>query len=183
MARAADDRNLIVLGQDSSRIWCSPFRRDRRELLPLFKLADDSEQQILSYLYLGEVLFAAHSGQAVGHVLIVKHQEQHTLELKSIAVLQSRQGEGVGGMLIRAALRYCHTQAAKRLRVSTAIADARAIGFYLHHGFRPLAIIRDAFIGERGYPDFVGDSRIPVKDAVEFELVLTNISALRLSNS
>ena len=163
--------------ETEDRIWCAPFRRDRRELLPLFELADDSEQQIYSYLYLGEVLFAAESGQALGHALIVEHEKQDVFELKSIAVLKSRQGQGIGGMLLRAVVRYCRIQKAKSLRVSTSIADANAIGFYLRHGFRASSIVRDAFTAERGYPKYVGHSHTLLNDAVELELVLSTVSA------
>ena len=161
----------------SNRIWCAPFRRDRRELMPLFRLADDSEQQISSYLYRGELLFAAESGKALGHVLIIEQEADHVLELKSIAVLEARQGQGIGGMLMRAAVRYSCTQKAICLKVSTSVADGQAIGFYLRHGFRASAIVRDAFTIDRGYPEYMGDSRIRLNDAIELELSLSTVSA------
>jgi N-acetylglutamate synthase-like GNAT family acetyltransferase len=157
------------------QIWCAPFRRDRRELMSLFRLADDSEQQILSYLYRGEVLFASQSGRVLGHALILD-QAQDVFELKSIAVVKWRQRQGIGAMLMNAVVRYCCRQKAKRLKVSTSIADADAIDFYLRHGFRPSSILRDAFTAERGYPKYAGDSRIPLNDAIEFELVLGTAS-------
>jgi len=167
-----------MLGQQTAdRIWCVPFRGDRRELLPLFRLADDSEQHIESYLHRGEILVAAESGQAVGHALIVKLDTAGVVELKSIAVLESRQGQGIGGMLMRAAVRFCRMQNASILRVSTSIADSTALGFYLRHGFRASAIVRDAFTAEGGYPKHAGESRIPLNDAIELELVLNGASA------
>jgi len=163
---------MIVRQELAERLWCAPFRRDRRELMPLFKLADDSEQQIQSYLYFGDVIFVAESGQALGHALIVEHEMRDVFELKSIAVLESRQGQGIGGMLMKAVVRYCSLRDAKSLRVSTSIADANAIGFYLRHGFRASSIVRDAFTAERGYPQYAGQSRVPLNDAIELELVL-----------
>jgi GNAT superfamily N-acetyltransferase len=143
----------------------------------LFRLADDSEEQIHSYLNRGDVLFATESGQALGHVLIVELDAKNVFELMSIAVLAARQGQGIGGMLIRAAIRYCLMRNATSLRVSTSIADAGAIGFYLRHGFRASAIVRDAFTLERGYPANIDGSSIPLNDAVEFELVLDTAAA------
>jgi GNAT superfamily N-acetyltransferase len=156
----------------SDRVWCAPFRRDRRELLPLFRLADDSEQQILSYLHRGEVLFATESGEPLGHVLIIEQARRGVLELKSIAVLESHQGKGIGGKLMRAAVRFCRARDAHYLKVSTSIADAKAIQFYLRCGFRASSIVRDAFTPERGYAPYVGCSRVPLNDAIELELVL-----------
>ena len=153
-------------------ISCVPFRRDRRELLPLFRLADDSERQIQSYLYRGEILVAAESGQALGHALIVQLETEGDFELKSIAVLDSRQGQGIGGMLLKATVRYCSMRNGRRLKVATSIADSNAIGFYLRHGFRASAIVRDAFTEEVGYPKYAGHGCIPLNDALELELVL-----------
>jgi len=164
---------LIMLSQRAAdRIWCAPFRRDRRELMPLFKLADDSELQILSYLYRGEVLFATESGEPLGHALIIEPEKPGVFELKSIAVLESRQGQGIGTKLLRAAIRYCRAHNAQYLRVSTSISDANAIGFYLRCGFRATSILRDAFTAEGGYPPYSGQSRVPLNDAIELELVL-----------
>ena len=142
----------------------------------MFKLADDSERQILSYLYRGEILFASQSGQPLGHALILEQEVPKILELKSIAVVERRQGQGIGGMLMKAAVSYCRTQEAKALKVSTSIADSQALGFYLRHGFRASAIVRDAFTVEHGYPKYAADGRIPLNDAIELELALTTAS-------
>ena len=174
VASATDNRSLIMSRQaNTDRIWCAPFNRDRRELLPLFKLADDSEQQIQSYLYRGEVLFAAEAGLVLGQALIIEDNAQDVFELKSIAVLESRQGQGIGSLLMRAVQRYCTGRNAKSLRVSTSIADAKAIRFYLRYGFRALAIVRNAFTQERGYPKYVEDTHILLNDALELELAFT----------
>ena len=140
--------------------------------MSLFQLADDSERQILSYLYRGEILFASQSGQPLGHALILEHDAQKVFELKSMAVVERRQGKGIGRMLLKAVVSYCCSRNAKTLRVSTSIADANALGFYLRHGFRASAIVRDVFTAERGYPPYAGPGRVPLNDAVELELVL-----------
>lgn len=159
-------------GKPEERVWCAPFQRDRRELLPLLKLADDSEEQVRSYLYLGEVIVAAEFGRVLGHALVVRTDASGVFELRSIAVLESRQRQGIGGMLVRAVRRYCFEQGASQLMVSTSIADANAIRFYLRHGFRPSSIVRDAFTEKRGYPKAIAESGLPLNDTIEFELHL-----------
>ncbi|MCL6741430.1 GNAT family N-acetyltransferase [Sphingomonas sp. RB56-2] len=143
----------------------------------MFQLADDSNRQILLYLYRGEVLVASQFGQPLGQALILETEAQDVFELKSIAVVAWRQGQGIGGTLMKEVVRYCRMQKAKSLRVSTSIADANAIRFYLRHGFRASQIVRDAFTVENGYPKYTEDSRIPLNDAIEFELVLTTLAA------
>jgi len=155
----------------SSRIWYIPFSGDRRDLLPLFRLADDSEQQIRSYLDLGDVFAAFEVGQVLGHAQLIE-RDGSAFELKSIAVLPSRQRQGIGGGLLDAALGYCHAHDAALLRVSTAISDCEALGFYLRHGFRAVAIVRDAFTSEGGYSQRTGDPRIRLNDAIELELAV-----------
>src|SRR3954447_11415082 len=152
------------------RVWCAPFRRDRRELLRLFKLADDSEQQIAGYLHEGEIIFAAQSGRLLGYVQIVDGKGTSVLELKSIAVEESFQRQGIGAKLIRAAVRYCHSRGADRLIVSTSIAASDAIAFYLSHGFRICGHRRDVFTAEAAYPDTEENSGLRLNDAVLFDL-------------
>lgn len=155
----------------ADRTWCAPFRRDRHELLPLLRLADDSEQQILASLRIGEILYAAQPGQLIGCAHIIATEAPAEFELKSIAVIQSRQRQGIGGKLVRAAARYCRAHRARRLVVSTSIAASDAVAFYLSNGFRICGFIRDAFTGERGYPPTEGGTRLPLNDAVVFELL------------
>jgi len=85
----------------AGRVWCAPFRRDRRELLRLFKLADDSEQQIANYLHQGEIIFAAQRGRLLGYAQVIDGKGESVLELKSIAVDESFQRQGIGAKLSR----------------------------------------------------------------------------------
>lgn len=156
----------------AARIRCAPFRRDRRELIPLFRLADDSERQIASYLHLGEIFFAAQSGRLLGYAQVIESGTPAVLELKSIAVDQSCQRRGIGAKLIRAAVRYCRERGARRLIVSTSIAASDAIAFYLGNGFRICGYLRDVFTAEAGYSEIEGETGPPLNDAVVFELLL-----------
>jgi len=155
----------------AGRIWYAPFRRDRRELLHLFKLADDSDRQIAANLYLGEIISAAQDHSVLGYAQVVETGAPREFELKSIAVLQTRQHEGIGSKLLRAAIRYCQALEGRSLKVATSIAASDAIAFYLAHGFRVSRTVRDAFTRERGYPASISGG-IPLNDAVEFELML-----------
>lgn len=136
---------------------------DREQLRPLFREADDSEQQIDVYLGLGTVFVAEDDGEIIGHLLLITGDDA---ELKSMAVAESRRGTGVGRALVRAALEHCRQAAVKRLLVATAAADIGNLRFYQRQGFRMLRIERDAFGPSTGYPDDILIDGIPLRDRV-----------------
>ncbi|WP_329474826.1 GNAT family N-acetyltransferase [Kribbella sp. NBC_01484] len=136
---------------------------DRDLLRPLFREADDSEQQIDAYLDLGAVFVAEDDGEIIGHLQLITGDDA---ELKSMAVTESRRGTGVGRALVRAALEHCRQNAAKRLLVATAAADIGNLRFYQRQGFRMLRIERDAFVPSTGYPDEIVIDGIPLRDRV-----------------
>ncbi len=156
-------------------IWFAPFQRDRRELLPLFRLADDSEQQIQGYLNAGEVLFAAQGGCVLGYAQIIVSDRTAEFKLKSIAVDPAHQRQGTGTALVRAVIRYCRQHGASRLTVSTAFGASDAIAFYLRNGFRICGFERDAFTAERGYPATQAAGTAPLRDSVKFDLLLETV--------
>ena len=70
------------------------FRGARTRLLPLFALADDSPEQIRSYIDLGEVLVARFGKEIVGHLQILIIGQNR--EIRSLAVMEERQKQGIG---------------------------------------------------------------------------------------
>ncbi|MFI5695379.1 GNAT family N-acetyltransferase [Kribbella sp. NPDC051586] len=141
---------------------------DREVLRPFFRLADDSEQQIDADLKRGDVLVADDDGELVGQVQVVAGRER-IWELTSLAVIESRRGEGIGRLLVDAAVRHCRQQEAVRLLVATAAADIGNLRFYQRQGFRMLCIERDAFGAAAGYPDGIVIDGIPLLDRVWFD--------------
>jgi GNAT superfamily N-acetyltransferase len=149
------------------RVDIRRYDGDRELLRPFFRLADDSEQQIDAYLSRGDVL-VAEDGELVGHVQLVAARER-VWELTSLAVIDSRRGEGVGGLLVDAAVRHCRQRGAGRLLVATAAADISNLRFYQRQGFRMLCIEREAFSAAAGYPDGIVVDGIPLLDRVWFD--------------
>jgi GNAT superfamily N-acetyltransferase len=141
------------------------YEGDREALRPLFRLADDSESQINAYISVGEVLVAVHSGQIVGHLQLVA-MEAWAFELKSMAVIESRQGTGIGRALVEAAIQHCQHRAGLRLLVATAAADIGNLRFYQRQGFRMLRIERDVFSATTGYSEGITIDGIPLRDRV-----------------
>ncbi|TPK69859.1 GNAT family N-acetyltransferase [Mesorhizobium sp. B2-4-15] len=145
---------------------------NRDALLPLFALADDSPTQVASYIEEGEVVVARAGDEIVGHALIIDTGDAATFELKSIAITQARQGEGLGRALVAAAITYCRERGGRHLIVSTATADIGNLRFYQRLGFRMASIVKDAFGPATGYPEGLLIDSIPLRDQVVFELDL-----------
>jgi ribosomal protein S18 acetylase RimI-like enzyme len=143
-----------------------PFAGDREQLRPLFRLADDSDQEIDRYLLAGWILTAAQDGDIVGHLQMVEAGADGTLEIKSMAVAEGYQGHGVGRALVQEAVRRGRSQGVRRLVVATAAADVGNLRFYQKMQFRMLRIERDAFGPGGGYAPGTLIDGIPLRDRV-----------------
>lgn len=149
------------------------FVGDREELRSLFSEAEDSSVQLAAYINLGQVLVAREGGLVVGHLQLVPTGESTEIELKSMAVDRARRGSGIGRLLVEAAIRHSADAGLSRMLVSTATADVGNLRFYQRCGFRMLAVERDAFGPESGYPHLILIDGIPLRDRVWFSRELT----------
>lgn len=147
------------------------FDGARAELADLFALADDSPKAIRAYRDLGRVLVARDGTAKIGHLQLVEGHGADAIEVKSLAVREDRQGEGVGRMLVQRAAAVCREERRLVLLVATAAADTRVLRFYQLLGFRLLRVERDAFTPETGYPPIDVDG-IPLRDRVWLSLEL-----------
>jgi N-acetylglutamate synthase-like GNAT family acetyltransferase len=121
----------------------------RDGLMPLFRLADESEFHIRSYCEIGHVLVARTEGSVAGMVQIAK--ERGEAEIVSLAVSPEHQGRGIGTVLIQEAQNYCRENSISRLIVCTGSWEADNIAFYQRRGFRIFNVVRDFFTPEKGY--------------------------------
>ena len=152
-----------------AKVEIHPFDGDREVLRPLFRMADDSEQEIDRYLLDGEILTAVDDGTLVGHLQLVNGQSDGIVELKSMAVIDTRRGNGVGRALVEEAVRRSRSRGTRRLVVATAAADTGNLRFYQRLNFRMVRIERDAFGPEAGYADGTLIDGIPLRDRVWLE--------------
>jgi ribosomal protein S18 acetylase RimI-like enzyme len=148
------------------------YEADRTALLPLFALADDSRAQVATYISLGEVFVARHGELIVGYAQIVESEDPREFELKSLAVIEARQGEGIGCDLVGAVVARCRERDGRRLIVSTAAAAVGTLRFYQRRGFRMYRVVQDAFGPSTGYPVGLLMDGIPLRDQVFLELAL-----------
>jgi GNAT superfamily N-acetyltransferase len=156
--------------RNSDEVAIEWFEGPRDELADLFALADDSLAAIESYHNLGRILVARYRETIIGHLQLV-YGSGGGVELKSLAVREDRQGQGVGRRLVDHAVATCRDAGYSVLRVSTATADTRVLRFYQLAGFRMLRVERDAFTPKRGYESIDVDG-IPLRDRVWLSLDL-----------
>ena len=90
-ARSADDVRIETYGGP------------RDGLRPLFELAEDSAAELDSYIDAGRVLVAVSDGEIIGHLQLTGTGARQ-VAIKNMAVLGDRQGQGVGRLLVQAAV-------------------------------------------------------------------------------
>jgi GNAT superfamily N-acetyltransferase len=151
------------------------YADDRAALLPLFRLADDSEQQIAAYRDEGAIYVAREGDDLIGNVQIVATGQLDTLEINTIAVAENRQGQGIGGRLVKAAIDHCRQTGANRLTVATATAGIANLRFYQLAGFRFHTIVRDAFGPDKGYPPDIIIDGIPLRDQIVLDMAIGDL--------
>jgi ribosomal protein S18 acetylase RimI-like enzyme len=145
----------------------------RERYLHLLLLADESPQQVRSYIHRGD-LFAyspAAGADAAGIVLAIP-AEPDVVELKAVAVEPQHQRQGIGRQMLAAVLDHLRARGCKRVIVGTANAAIGELAFYQKAGFRLLRIERDFFTPARGYPPAMVDNGIPLRDMVWMDQTL-----------
>lgn len=141
---------------------------ERLDFLPLFLLADDSEQQVRSYLQKGTLYLAVEGGAVIGMALAIPVRLGE-VEIKAIAIEPSRQHQGHGAQLLALVMRALEHRGFTRVLIGTGNSSIDQIAFYQKAGFRFARIDRDYFSPERGYPGGIEENGIPLRDMIWFE--------------
>ena len=145
------------------------YAGSHRDLEWSFRLAEDSDQQLDSYIDLGRVWVArTGDGDLVGHLQAVQ-RESTVWEVVNTAVAEQARGQGVGRALLERAVDEARTAGAARVILATATADVGNLRFYQRCGFRMTRVVPDAFGPETGYPEPIWVDGILLRDQVWFE--------------
>jgi GNAT superfamily N-acetyltransferase len=144
----------------------------RRDLEWSFRLAEDSDQQLDSYIDLGRLWVARTSaGEVIGHLQAVP-RDADVWEIVNTAVAEPARGRGVGRALLDRAGEVARAAGITRLVLATATADLGNLRFYQRCGFRMTHVVPDAFGAPQGYPAGIEVDGIPMLDQIWFERVL-----------
>jgi ribosomal protein S18 acetylase RimI-like enzyme len=143
----------------------------RERYLPLLLLADESLDQVRSYMNRGELhAFVDADLRALGIVLTIPVDDG--VELKAVAVDASQQKRGIGRRMLAAVLEELRRRGVRRAIVGTANAGIGQLAYYQKAGFRLQRIERDFFSPARGYPAVMEDNGIRLRDMVWMDLEL-----------
>jgi len=153
-ARSADDVRIETYGGP------------RDDLRALFELAEDSAAELDSYIDAGRVLVATSDGEIIGHLQLTGTGDPRQVEIKNMAVRETRQGQGIGRRLIQAAVDLAAAESVTTILVATAAADIGNLRFYQRQGFRMRSVERDAFTPATGYPPGLLIDGIELRDRV-----------------
>lgn len=124
---------------------------EKRSYYPLLLDADPSEKMLEKYLSEGKMFAFSTEGQVVG-VIVVLPLSTTDIELKNIAVLPEKQGQGIGRRMID--FIACHyTDRFENLYVGTADSG---IAFYQKCGFEVSHIVKNFFTDN--YPEPIIDN-------------------------
>ena len=145
---------------------------DREALRTLFAEAEDSAEQLRSYINDGRVLVARKGSDLVGHLQLVPAGDTG-FELKNMAVAPHSRGAGIGRSLVQAALAAAAADGATTMTVATATADIGNLRFYQRCGFRFSKVERDAFTVGTGYREPMVIDGIALRDRIWLDQPLT----------
>ena len=146
---------------------------ERERFLPLLLLADESLEQVRSYMQRGDLFaFVDRDGAAVGIVLTIPETDG-SVELKAVAVDAAHQNLGIGRRMLAAVIGELRRRGVRRAVVGTANAGIGQLAYYQKAGFRLLRIERDFFAPARGYPAVMVDNGIRLRDMVWMDLDLS----------
>ena len=141
---------------------------DRAAFMPLLLEADESESVVRAYLNDGELLELVANGQSVG-VTLLTAPEPGAIEIKNIAILRGRRGQGIGRAAIGCLAARARARGADRLLVGTADSSRGTIAFYLACGFSAVGRIAGFF---DAYPEPVVEDGVQAHDMVRFQMIL-----------
>jgi GNAT superfamily N-acetyltransferase len=138
---------------------------DRDQWVPLLELADEPEP-LRAYLHDGDLYGLVGVDGAPRAAILVIEETPGVAELRTVAVAEPAQGQGVGTLIVNATLFVLAQRGVRRVVVGTASSGIRQIAFYQRCGFRLTHIERDFFTPDKGYPAGLSENGIPIRDMV-----------------
>jgi len=165
-------RSLGEFPMPNQRLSRAPVG-SRERFLPLFLLADESAQQVQSYMNAGDLYVYSSEDDNVAGIVLAIPLEPDVVELKAVAIASQQQGLGIGKRMLIDVLAELRDRGCKRVVVGTANSAIGQLAFYQKAGFRMFRIERDFFSPVRGYAEVIEESGIRMRDMVWMDLMLS----------
>ena len=142
------------------------FPNDQQIPYELLKLADPSIEKINQYLESGICFVAKYESIIVG-VIVLDQVDNETIEIKNIAVKESKQGIGIGKELLRFAETIALNKKYEKLIIGTGNSSLSQLSLYQKEGFEMKRIIEDFFIDN--YEEPIYENGIQCKHMIILE--------------
>lgn len=146
-----------------------PAGEERERWVPVLALADHALE---AYLHDGVLYGVVGEDREPEAAVLVLDEASGVAELRNVAVVEARQGRGLGTGMIHAVLAALAARGIETVRVGTASSGVRQLAFYQRCGFRLSHIQRDYFTPENGYPSDLSENGIPSRDMVWMEMTV-----------
>jgi len=118
--------------------------------------ADPSMEAIERYLPFSEIHVATLKGKVIGTIVLYR-LNANELEIKNIAVEESLQGNGIGGLMLKYATEIAIAKRAKILVIGTANSSVAQLYLYQRNGFEITGIKQNFFLDNYPEPIFEND--------------------------
>lgn len=159
-----------------SRLHIEQIKRNRDTPYELLELADPSRIRINEYLKTGTCYVAIVHSKVVG-VVVLHPIDLVSIEIKNIAVSESKQGKGVGKALLRYAESVSRQLGFEKLVIGTGNSSLGQLALYQKEGFEMFEIRKDFFINNYTEPIF--ENGLQCKHMVVLEKNLKNENCTR----
>lgn len=138
---------------------------NKGEKLPmeLLLLADPSREIVEEYVNRGECFIIEIKQQTIG-VYVLLPTRPETVELVNVAVVEDKQGRGIGKRLVLDAIRVAKTKGYKTIEIGTGNSSVGQLALYQKCGFRIIGVDMDFFV--RHYSEKIFENGIQCKDMV-----------------
>ncbi|MGY0694428.1 GNAT family N-acetyltransferase [Virgibacillus sp. FSP13] len=137
--------------------------------MDLLLLADPSRKMIEEYLTSGHCYVAIIEKAMVGvYVMTVTNPE--TVEIANVAVMEGKQGKGIGKMLVTHAINNARTQGFIKIEIGTGNSSIGQLALYQKCGFRIAGISKDFFTVN--YPEKIIENSIICRDMIRLAMDL-----------
>lgn len=139
---------------------------EKRKMMPLLLLADESEDKVMEYLDDGDVWYLADDSADPLGVIVTFRLHDDAIEIKNIAVSPNHQGKGLGKLLLNRAVSVHKQRGITHFVVGTANSSINNLAFYQKLGFRICDIKKDFFLD---YPEEIWENGIRAVDMLVME--------------
>ncbi len=137
---------------------------DREEPpMALLLLADPAPLLVKQYLSRGDCHIAILDGRIVGEYVLLPTRPD-IVELVNVAVIEDKQGEGLGKRLVLHAIETAKASGYKTIEIGTGNSSIAQLALYQKCGFRIVGIDQDFFV--RHYPEKIIENEIWCRDMI-----------------